>query len=163
MAINKEKKAELVAELTQTVKDASTMVFVSFKGLTVNQTVLLRKKLHQENIGYRVAKKTLLKRALNANEVTGEFPEEVTAELAVAYGTDALAPAREIFEFTKTYKGKLDIQGGVYEGKFMSRAEMLEIATIPSREVLLSKIAFLLQSPLQRIAIAVNEVAKAKV
>ena len=162
MAINKQKKAELVTELTEMVKGATSMVFVSFKGLTVNQTIVLRKKLHTDNIGYRVAKKTLLKRAMEANNVTGEFPAEVVAELAVVYGADALAPAREVLEFTKTYKGKLDIQGGVYEGKFMNRAEMLEIATIPSREVLLSKIAFLLQAPIQRLAIAVNEVSKTK-
>ena len=162
MAINKQKKVELVSELTDMVKGATSMVFVSFKGLTVNQTIVLRKKLHTDNIGYRVAKKTLLKRALEANSITGTFPEEVVAELAVVYGADALAPAREVFEFTKTYKGKLEILGGVYNGAFMNKAEMLEIATIPSREVLLSKIAFLLQSPMQRLAIAVNEVSKTK-
>lgn len=56
----------------------------------------------------------------------------------------------------------LSILGGIFEGKFVSGEKMMEIATIPSREVLLSKIAFLLKSPMQRLAIAVNEVAKTK-
>jgi large subunit ribosomal protein L10 len=83
-------------------------------------------------------------------------------EVAVAYGSDPIAPAREIFNFQKTNKVPLNILGGVYEGKFVDGVYMKEIATIPSREVLLSKIAFLLKSPMQRLAIAVNEVAKTK-
>jgi large subunit ribosomal protein L10 len=161
MAINKQKKEELVAEFTEMVAGAKAMVFVSFKTLSVNKTVALRKKLHNENVGYKVTKKTLLKRALIAQKVEGDFPE-VLGELAVAYSADALTPARLMFEATKENKGKMEILGGVFEGKFMNKAEMLEIATIPSREVLLSKIAFLLKSPMQRLAIAVNEVAKTK-
>ncbi len=161
MAINKQKKAELVTEFTDMVAGASAMVFVSFKTLSVNKTVDLRKKLHNENVGYKVTKKTLLKRALEAQKVEGEFPE-VLGELAVAYSADALTPARLMYEAMKEHKGKMEILGGVFEGKFMNKTEMLEIATIPSREVLLSKIAFLLKSPMQRLAIAVNEVAKTK-
>jgi large subunit ribosomal protein L10 len=161
MAINKQKKAELIVEMNEMVKGAATMVFVSFKGLSVNRTVTMRKKLHTEQVGYRVTKKTLLKRACAEQNIAGDFPEALS-ELAVVYGTDQLAPASLVYEFTKEYKGKLDIIGGVFDGKFVTKAEMLEIATIPPREVLLSKIAFLLQSPMQRLAIAVNEVSKTK-
>jgi large subunit ribosomal protein L10 len=161
MAINKQKKADLVVELNEMVKGAATMVFVSFKNLTVNKTIVMRKKLHTEGVGYRVTKKTLLKRACAEQQIAGDFPEALS-ELAVVYGTDQLSPAALVHEFTKEYKGKLEIIGGVFDGKFMNKAEMLEIATIPSREVLLSKIAFLLQSPMQRLAIAVNEVSKVK-
>lgn len=161
MAINKQKKEELVGELLGVAKDAKTIVFTTFKGLTVNNTIVMRKALHNENVGYRVAKKTLLKRALGELSIKGEFPE-VASELAIAYSTDLLSPARLTLDFAKLYKGKFDIVGGVFDGKYMTRSEMLEIATIPGREVLLSKIAFLLQSPMQRLAIAVNEVAKTK-
>lgn len=161
MAINKQKKAELIVEMNEMVKGAATMVFVSFKGLSVNRTIIMRKKLHTENVGYRVTKKTLLKRVCAEQNIAGDFPEALS-ELAVVYGTDQLTPASLVYEFTKEYKGKLDIIGGVFDGKFVTKAEMLEIATIPPREVLLSKIAFLLQSPMQRLAIAVNEVSKTK-
>ncbi len=161
MAINKQKKVELVSEMSEMVKGAATMVFVSFKGLSVNKTIVMRKKLHSENVGYKVTKKTLLKRACEAQKIEGEFPEALS-ELAVVYGSDQLLPASLVYEFTKEYKGNLEIIGGVFDGKFVNKAEMLEIATIPPREVLLSKIAFLLQSPMQRLAIAVNEVSKTK-
>ena len=126
MAINKQKKEELVAEFTEMVAGAKAMVFVSFKTLSVNKTVALRKKLHNENVGYKVTKKTLLKRALEAQKTEGEFPE-VLGELAVAYSADALTPARLMFEAMKENKGKMEILGGVFEGKFMNKAEFLLI------------------------------------
>ena len=159
MAITKQQKAELISDFQTIAKDSSSIVFVSFKGMSVNDTIKMRKQFFKEDIGYRVTKKTLLKRALG--EVTGEFPEAL-GEIAIAYGKDLLAPAREVLSFTKEYKGKVNILGGVYEGKFMNQSEMMEIATIPSREVLLSKIAYLLSSPMQRLAIGVSEVAKTK-
>ena len=87
---------------------------------------------------------------------------ELPGEVAMVYGTDEIAPAREVYNFQKTHKGLLSILGGIFEGNFVAKEKMIEIATIPSREVLLSKIAFLLKSPMQRLAIAVNEVAKKK-
>ena len=120
MAINKQKKEELVAEFTEMVAGAKAMVFVSFKTLSVNKTVALRKKLHNENVGYKVTKKTLLKRALEAQKTEGEFPE-VLGELAVAYSADALTPARLMFEAMKENKGKMEILGGVFEGKFIKQ------------------------------------------
>ena len=161
MAITKQKKVELVSEFSVIAKNSPSMVFVTFKGLSVNDTIKLRKKLLSESVHYRVTKKTLLKKALEEAGTTGEFPL-AEGEIAIAYGSDLLAPAREVHPFLKESKGKFDILGGVFEGKYMNRAEMLEIATIPGREVLLSKIAYLLSSPMQRLAIAVNEVAKTK-
>jgi large subunit ribosomal protein L10 len=91
----------------------------------------------------------------------GVLPE-LPGEVAIAYSEDEIGPAREIYNFGKTHKGLLNILGGIFEGKFVNGAHMMEIATIPSREVLLSKIAFLLKSPMQGLAIAVSEVAKKK-
>jgi large subunit ribosomal protein L10 len=87
---------------------------------------------------------------------------ELPGEVAIAYSKDEIASPREIYNFGKTHKGLLAILGGIFEGKFVDAGKMTEIATIPSREVLLSKIAFLLKSPIQKLAVAVNEVAKSK-
>ena len=95
------------------------------------------------------------------DKVEGTMPE-LTGEVAIAYGVDEMAPAREVYEFQKKFDKKLSILGGIFEGKFKNQEEMVAIATIPSRDVLLSKIAFLLKSPIQRLAIAVSEVAKTK-
>lgn len=161
MPITKAKKQDILKQLNEIVDSAKNITFLSLKGITANDTVLMRKKLTSENVGLKVAKKTLIKKVLNDKNFSGEMPE-FGQETAFAYGTDLLAPSREIFSFTKEHKGLLNIVGGVFDGVYKSKAEMMEIATIPPREVLLSKIAFLLKSPIQRLAIAVNEVSKTK-
>lgn len=159
--LQKAKKEEIVKGLSNAVKDSSSVVFLNFKSLNVADESALRRGLKSQGVTYKVARKTLLKRALD-QKAEGNMPE-LPGEIALAYGADAIAPAREVFNFQKTHKGMLSILGGIFEGKFVDGAYMTEIAMIPSREVLLSKIAFLLKSPIQRIAIAVNEVAKKKV
>ena len=161
MAITKAKKQDILKGLTDILATAKSVVFVSFKGIDANDTVVMRKKLRSENVGLKVSKKTLIKKVFSDKNYTGTMPE-FGQETAFAYGEDLLAPAREIFAFSKEHKGLLNIVGGVFEGAYKSKEEMMEIATIPSREVLLSKIAFLLKSPIQRLAIAVNEVSKKK-
>jgi len=158
--LKKSKKEEMIKDLGKTLKEAPFAVFVNFHGLNVGSETVLRRDLRNQGVTYKVSRKTLLKRVLKGI-ATGEIPE-LKGEVAVAYSKDQLAPAREIYNFQKTHKGMLSILGGIFEGKFASTEKMMEIATIPSREVLLSKIAFLLQSPMQRLAIAVNEVAKGK-
>ena len=108
-----------------------------------------------------VAKKTLIKKALAEKGYKGELPE-LTGELAIAWGKDQIAPAKSLAEFQKKFDKRISILGGVFEGEFKDKAQMLSIASIPSREVLLSQIAYLLKSPIQMFAIAVSEVAKKK-
>lgn len=161
MALKKEKKVELLANLEGSLKNANSAVFVKFDKLKVADVNALRRSLQSSQVGYVVSKKTLLKRALGTKGVEGEMPE-LPGQIAMAYGADLLVPAREVFEFYKTHKENVQIVGGVFEGKYMSASEMMNIATIPGREVLLSQIAYLLKSPIQRLAIAVNAVAGQK-
>lgn len=158
--LQKSKKEEMIKNLDKVIKDSSSVVFVNFHGMNVSNETILRKGLRDQGVGYKVSRKTLLKRAL-AKKAEGETPE-LSGEVAMAYSKDSIASAREIYNFQKTHKGILEILGGIFEGKFVGKERMIEIATIPSREVLLSKIAFLLKSPIQRLAIAINEVAKKK-
>jgi large subunit ribosomal protein L10 len=156
----KSKKEEIIKDLEGAVKDSKSLVFVNFHGLKVSDETALRQDLRKEGVNYKVSRKTLLKRAL-LGKAEGEIPE-LGGEVAIAYSKDEVASPREIYNFQKTHKGAISILGGIFEGKFIGADRMMEIATIPSREVLLSKIAFLLKSPMQRLAIAVNEVAKKK-
>src|SRR3989344_8437655 len=153
MAITKVKKKELVADLTSELKDAPSVVFVNFHGLSVAETTNLRKNLREQGVSYRVAKKTLLRRALETTKTSGEIPE-LGGEVAIAYGTDLLAPARESYNFEKTHKDSFRILGGIFEGKYLDQAGMLSIATIPPREVLLAQFVNLINSPIQRFAVA---------
>lgn len=161
MALRKEKKTEVLEDLGSSLSNAQSAVFVKFDKLKVADANELRRSLQNSNVGYIVSKKTLLKKALGAKGVEGEMPE-LAGQIAMAYGEDLLAPAREVYAFQKTHKENVQIVGGVFEGKYMNASEMMNIATIPGREVLLSQIAFLLKSPMQRLAIAVNAVAGQK-
>lgn len=158
--LHKTKKEEMIKDLSKAFKESPSVVFVNFHGLNVGSETQLRKDLREQGVTYKVSRKTLLKRALTG-VAEGEMPA-LDGEVAIAYSSDQVAPSREIYNFQKTHKGMLNILGGIFDGKFVDGAYMTEIATIPSREVLLSKIAFLLKSPMQRLAIAVNEVAKSK-
>ena len=161
MALKKAKKAELIDSYTDTLKKSKSAVYVKFKGLPVKDTLELRNALYAEKTGYTVVKKTLWTRAVNAVGVEGQAPE-IAEEMAVVWGEDLLIPARLSYEFGKTHKENFAILGGIFDGTFKSASEMMAIATIPPREVLLSQLAYLLKSPMQKIAIAVNEVAKSK-
>lgn len=161
MALKKQKKVEIVSDLEGALKDAQSAVFVKFDKLTVADANALRRSLQKSDVGYSVAKKTLLKRALESKKVEGEMPE-LAGQIACAYGTDLLAPAREVYNFQKTHKENISIVGGIFEGKYMDKVQMESIATIPPREVLLAQIAFLLKSPMQRLAIALNQVSLKK-
>lgn len=161
MALTRAKKAELISSYTDAVKGAKSAVYVKFKGLSVADTSTLRDTLFGENTHYTVVKKTLWKRATDAVGIKGEAP--VTGEeLAVVYGEDLLTPARLSYEFSKAHKESFAILGGIFDGSFKNQSEMLSIATIPPREVLLSQLAYLLKSPMQKLAIGLSEVAKTK-
>ena len=95
MAINKAKKNEIVADVKDVLSKAKTVVFVNFHKLPVKETTEIRKELRSKDLGYLVAKKNLAKLAMNEASITGEMPE-LLGELALVYGADLIAPAREI-------------------------------------------------------------------
>jgi large subunit ribosomal protein L10 len=158
--LQKSKKEEMIKDLEGAVKGSKSLVFVNFHGMKVSDESALRRDLRNQGVSYRVSRKTLLKRALNG-KAEGEIPT-LNGEIAIAYSADATSSPREVYNFQKTHKGILSIVGGIFDGKFVDGAFITEIATIPSKEVLLSKFAFLLKSPMQRFAMAVNEVSKKK-
>jgi large subunit ribosomal protein L10 len=158
--LKKSRKEEMIKEIEGALSKSKSLVFVNFHGMNVADETVLRRELRDKGVGYRVSRKTLLKRAL-AGKAQGEIPE-LNGEVAIAYSQDEISSPREVYNFQKTHKGILNIIGGIFDGKFVDGAYMMELATIPSKEVLLSKLAFLFKSPMQRVAIAINEVAKKK-
>jgi len=161
MAINKEKKVEIVAKLEKALKGAKSLVFVNFHGLKVSDATAMRQALRNEGVSYAVTKKTLTKRVLADEKFEGTQPE-LTGELAMAWSEDLIAPARGVYSFQKKFPEGVKILGGVFEGKYMSKAEMEGIATIPETPVLRGMFVNIINSPIQRFAIALNEVAKTK-
>lgn len=161
MPITLDKKKELVAGLENSLKTAQSVVFVKFDKLKVADVNTLRRNLQKESVGYVVAKKTLLKRALGTHGVSGDMPE-MPGQIAIAYGADLLSPAREVFAFAKSHKDNVSIVGGVFEGKYMNASEMMSIATIPPLQVLRGMFVNLINSPIQRFAVVLDQIAKSK-
>ncbi|GMQ95307.1 MAG: 50S ribosomal protein L10 [Patescibacteria group bacterium] len=159
MAITKDKKREVIEGVQNAASSSDSLVFVNFHGLNVVDTTTLRKELRDKGISYMVAKKTLIKRALHDSKLEGDMPE-LDGELALAYGDDLLAPAREVFNFQKLHKDSVAILGGIFEGRYMDKAEMTSIATIPPAPVLYGQFVNLINSPIQRFAVVLNEIAK---
>lgn len=161
MAITKAQKTEISAKLDAALS-TETAVFVSFNGLGVEDNNILRKTLKQNGADYYVSKKSLLKRAMAASSATGDKPDLGKGMVAVAFGNDQMAPAREVFEFSKEHNGAISIMGGIFDGKFQSQAEMMEIATIPGMDVLRARFANIINSPVARFAVALGQVAEKK-
>ena len=161
MAITKAKKQDILAKL-ETVRDKSdSIVFVHYKGLTVGNTTVMRKELREKGVGYFVAKKTLMERAFGTT-FTGTMPQ-LDGEIAIAYSEDAIAPAQNIKEFSTKFKDNISIVGGVFQGVFKSKEEMIAIASIPPLQTLRGMFAQLLNSPRQRFAVVLSAVGETKV
>jgi large subunit ribosomal protein L10 len=161
MAITREKKEQIVEKVRGIVKDATTIVFANFKGLTVNEVSEMRKALKGQGIGYTVAKKSLLKRAFGEGGFKGEMPT-LEGEIAVAYSQDELASARELAGFIKKFPGHLAFVGGVFGGSYVGKEEITSIAAIPGMETLRAMFAQVVNSPRQRFAVVLSKVAETK-
>jgi len=168
MAQTKQQKVEIVSKLENAFKTAATSVLIHFKGVNIKEETEMRKFLRGAGVTYTVAKKTLIRRAL---ESLGHKHDEVPmeGEIAIAHGggDDVTAPARLIHDFGKKFLGadknsKLSILGGIFEGKLVGQTLMQEIALIPSMQGLRGMFANVINSPIQRFAIAMSEVAKVK-
>jgi len=158
MAITKQKKQEIVSKVSDIAGTASTIVFARFKGLTVAAQNEMRKAFRTQDVGYTVAKKSLVRRAL-ASKVEGEMPELI-GEIGMAYGKDELAPARELAVFVKKYPEQLAFAGGVFGGKYVTESEIISIAAIPGMQALRAQFVQLINSPLQRLAMVLQAKAE---
>ncbi len=161
MAITKSQKKEIFADVEKAVKDSKSVVFVNFHGVSVSDSTLMRKKLRGEGIGYMVAKKTIAKKVFTETGIKGDMPE-LAGELALAYSTDLIAPAREVFDFQKKLDKRISILGGIFDGKFMNKLEMMEIALIPGVKTLQAQFVQLISSPVSGFVRALDAIAKNK-
>jgi len=161
MAITKEKKTEIVEKVSAVAKRSKTIVFANFKGLSVTAQNEMRKALRAQGVGYTVAKKTLMRRALDTAKFGGEAPA-LEGEIAIVYGEDELAPARELAAFVKKFPEQLQFAGGVFEGAYVDKARMVAIAAIPGMETLRAMFAQVINSPRSRFAVVLSKVAESK-
>ncbi len=160
MSLNRNEKAEVVAEVAAQVARSQSLALAEYRGLTVEHLNKLRVDARAKGVYLHVLKNTLARRAVQGT------PFEVAAEsmvgpLIYGFSEDAVAAAKVIADFAKT-NDKLVIKAGAYAGKALDVNGVKALAAVPSKEVLLSQIAMLLQSPIASLARAVDAVAKKK-
>lgn len=154
-----ELKQPVVNEIIEDMKDAQSIVLVDYRGLTVAEDTELRKQLREAGIVYKVRKNTMIKRAFEGTEYAA-LDEHLEGPSAMAISKDdATAPARILCNFAKTAKA-LELKAGVVDGEVYDVAGLTELSTIPSREVLLSRLLGSMQSPITNFARVIKQIAE---
>ena len=154
-----ELKQPIVQEISDNIKDAQAVVVVNYRGLTVAQDTELRKTLREAGVTYKVYKNTLVSRAIDGTDFA-PLKDALEGPNAFAISTtDATAPARVLAKFAKNAPA-LEIKAGIIEGTFYDETGMKAIASVPSRDELLSKLLGSLQSPITNLARVLNQIAE---
>ena len=154
-----ELKQPIVDEIKAKIDGAATVVLVDYRGLTVEQDTKLRKGLREAGCEYKVYKNTLMKRAFEGTDFA-QLDNLLDGPSAIAISKeDATAPARILFGFAKTADA-LQLKSGVVEGTYYDEKGIQVIATIPSREELLSKFLGSIQSPVTNFARVIKQIAE---
>lgn len=154
-----ELKQPIVEEIKGYTENAKAVVLVDYRGLTVAEDTELRKKLREAGVVYKVYKNTLLNFAFKGTEFE-ELSKDLEGPTAVAFGfDDATAPARIINDMAKKMP-KLEFKSGVVEGNYYDKDGIKVIATIPSREVLISRLLGSLQAPIANLARVLKQIAE---
>ncbi len=154
-----ELKQPIVQEIADQIKDAQSVVLVDYRGLTVEEDTQLRKQLREAGITYKVYKNTLMNFAFKGTDFES-MSSLLEGPNAIAISKeDATAPARILAKFAKTADA-LELKAGVVEGTFYDAAGIKAIASVPSREELLSKFLGSIQSPITNLARVLNQIAE---
>lgn len=146
MAVSKQKKQEIVKELAEKLGRQKAVVFADFTGLKVKDLADLKSKLRKQDAEFKVAKKTLMKVAFKEKGIAVD-PESLAGEIALVMGyTDETAPAKMVYEFSKTNQN-IKILGGLLENKLLAADQVLNLAKLPSKPELLAKLVGSISSP----------------
>lgn len=148
MAKTREQKEADVKNLTEALNISKLAVLTDYRGLDVLSINELRNRLHDANIGYKVAKNTLIKLAIAQSNKKGLDPSIFTGPMAIAFGSDEVEAAKIIYDFAKDHE-VLEIVGAITEdGALISPNEVTVLAKLPSREQLTGQVVGTIAAPL---------------
>ena len=147
-------KIDAVAELKSRIADSDIVVMTQFVGINADGATILRRKLRESNVQFKVYKNTLAKIALKELDL-GDAANFLDGPTAWAFGHDAVAPAKVLQEYGKT-NILVSMVGGILEGKVVNKNQLEALASLPSREVLLGQLAGVLAAPMTNLAGALN-------
>ena len=156
-----ESKKAVVEALTGKIQEATSVVFVDYKGITVAQDTELRKQFREAGVEYSVVKNTLTNFA--AKNAGYDFSKVLNGTTAMASTTgDPIAPARIVCEFAKKNKDIVKIKGGMVEGKVLSVDELKAFGELPSKDALVAQVLGTFQAPIAALARAIAAIAEQK-
>ena len=148
MPLTRENKSELLEEYEQGLAASPHAFLLGYQGIKVPQVTALREKVRQTGGEYVVVKNTIALRAIDGNAL-GQLKEHFVGPTAVAFGSDPVALAKALTDFAKDVP-VLQFKAGLVEGRAVPAAQIKDIASLPSREELIAKLLFLIQSPVTR-------------
>lgn len=158
---NRENKEKKVAEIKEKLQKAEAAILVKYQGINVEKDTELRKRLREAGVEYKIYKNTLTILAAKELNLDG-LVEHLQGPLAIAISyTDCTAPARIVNEFAKDVK-VLELKAGIVQGEVYDEAKVKQLANIPSREVLLSKLLGSFKAPISNVAIILKAIADKK-
>ena len=156
-----ESKKAVVATLSGKIKEASSVVFVDYKGITVAQDTELRKQFREAGVEYSVVKNTLTNFA--AKDAGYDFAEILNGTTAMASTTgDPIAPARIVCEFAKKNKNTLSIKGGLVEGSVLSADQLNGFGELPSKNALVASVLGTFLAPISSLAFVLDQIREQK-
>ena len=160
MSLNRSEKEAVVSDVTGLAAKAQTLVLAEYRGITVADMTRLRSNARSNGVSLTVLKNTLARRAV-ADSSFAVLSDQMTGPLIYSFSEDAVAAAKVVAEFAKT-NDKLVIRAGAYGGKALDAEGVKQLASIPSKEVLLAQLLGLMQSPVTRTARVLAALAEKK-
>ena len=160
MSLNRSEKEAVVAEVAGLAAQAQTLVMAEYRGITVADMIKFRANARSQGVSLSVLKNTLARRAV-AGTSFESVADQMTGPLIYGFSTDAVAAAKVVADFAKT-NDKLVIRGGAFAGKVLDVNGVKQLASIPSKEVLLAQLCGLLMSPMSRTAVVLSALAAKK-
>ena len=160
MSLNRSEKQAVIDEVNGLAAKAQTLVMAEYRGITVADMTKLRSSARSNGVSLSVLKNTLARRAV-AGSAFDVVADQMTGPLIYGFSVDAVAAAKVVADFAKT-NDKLVIRGGAFAGKALDINGVKQLASIPSKEVLLAQLLGLMQSPISRTARVLAAVAGQK-
>jgi len=151
--MKKSEKSQLVAELSDKIKGAKALYYTDFTGLNVKRMTELRRRLRRAGVEYVVIKNTLALRAVNDSGLVGE---RLKGPTGIVVAVDPVAGAKVLTDFAKENDARPAVKGGMFDGRAIDADQIKQLATMPSREQLLSELAGGLNAPLAAFVGALN-------
>jgi len=160
LSLNRSEKEAVISEVTTLAAQAQTLVIAEYRGITVADMTKLRNQARSNGVTLSVLKNTLARRAVTGSSFE-VVADQMTGPLIYGFSVDAIAAAKVVANFAKT-NDKLVIRAGVYGGKAFDANGVKQLASIPSKEVLLAQLCGLLMSPMSRTAVVLGALAAKK-